>query len=324
MPDETQASSAAPKGATATMLSPWAVKPNPLNPRMFFDQPSIETLGESIEEIGVLVPITVYEDPDPELGTTHVLLDGERRLRASQHINYSLIPAWVIPTPDGVENVLRMFNIHMLRKDWDEIATAWALEKLKEQLGTDDISDLSHRTGLSRDRVRNMLTVLSFPRTIQERVASGEIKFQYLVELEKNILSKARRQPDTLPEVTEQELLEIFIQKYLDDNAETVELRKVGKLMSTARLSGAVGARAKAALRDLVSDPSMSIEEAYATGAAASVEVRRVLRDMEDLPARISAVLETDLDREQRQQMKEGIQHLRRVLGTITRASGAR
>jgi Spy/CpxP family protein refolding chaperone len=74
----------------------------------------------------------------------------------------------------------------------------------------------------------------------------------------------------------------------------------------------------------LVLDQSMSIEEAYETGAAASVEVRRVLRDMGDLPARISAVLETDLDREQRQQMKEGIQHLRRALSTVARESGAR
>lgn len=324
MPTEPQSSAATtgepaahPGGAAAISISPWKVKPNPLNPRMFFDQASIETLAESIEEIGVLVPITIYEDPDDAAGTTHVLLDGERRLRASQHINYPLVPAWVIAKPDGVNNVVRMFNIHMLRRDWDEIATAWALEKLQEQVGTRDVVRLAHLTGLSRDRIRNMQTVLAFPREMQERVANGEIKFQFLVELEKNILSKARRQPETLPGVTEVELQDAFVQKYLDENAETVELRKVGKLMTTAQDPGAVGTRAKAALNELVREREMTIEEAYESGAAASVELRRVLRDIEDLPTRIHAVLESELQPDQRNQMVNAITNLHHALAEI-------
>lgn len=283
---------------------------------MFFDQASIESLAESFEEIGVLVPITVYEDVSDD-GTTHVLLDGERRWRAAKEINYPAIPAWVISKPDGVDNVLRMFNIHMLRKDWDEIATMWALELLQKQLNTDDIPVLAHRTGLSRDRIRNMQTVMSFPRKLQEAVARGDIAFQYLVELEKDILSKVRRHPEILPNTPVEDVRKAFLRKYADGVTETVELRKVGKLLATAKMGGPIGARAQLALENLIQDPAATVEEAYEVGAASVVELGRVLRDMKELPDRIQLLVESELTREQRTSLEQSISLLSTALRKI-------
>src|SRR5688572_25692788 len=124
-----------PSDAKYASIPPDRIAANPENPRMFFHDDTIERLAESISQEGMLVPLTVYEHHKGK--TTHVLLDGERRWRAAKLINLPSVPAWVIPKPTGFENAVRMFNIHMLREEWDELAIAWALEDLMNETGVD-------------------------------------------------------------------------------------------------------------------------------------------------------------------------------------------
>jgi ParB family transcriptional regulator, chromosome partitioning protein len=164
---------------------------NERNPRQTFDSARIEQLAASMQEIGLQVPITVYENPR-SARFPYVLLDGERRFRAAKFNNWETIPALVVPPPSARENAVRMFNIHMLREDWEEIETAWALEQIIAETGIDSDRELQQITGLSVDRIRNMRRVLAFPKTVQNKVADGELKYQLLVELDKNVLSKSR------------------------------------------------------------------------------------------------------------------------------------
>ena len=99
------------------------------NPRLTFEERAIERLAASIEDIGLLVPITVYKSPKGAK-KSYTLLDGERRFRAAKLVNMPNIPALVVPRPSKRDNAVRMFNIHMLREDWEEIETAWALEQI--------------------------------------------------------------------------------------------------------------------------------------------------------------------------------------------------
>jgi ParB family transcriptional regulator, chromosome partitioning protein len=303
-----------PSDATYASIPPEKIRANPKNPRMFFHDDTIEQLADSLAQKGVLVPLTVYAHNGPGK-TTHVLLDGERRWRAAKLINLPQVPAWVIPKPTGVENTLRMFNIHMLREEWDELAIAWALEQLMEDLGTDTVEDLRKETGLSRDRIRNIKILLAFPKSDQERVARGELSFNYLVELQKNVLTKLRRAPETIPGHTERHIRTAFIRKYLDNiDTDPIALRQVGKLIDTARIDGGVGARAREALQALLEEPEMTVEEAYEIGAAASVELRRVLRDMGELPDRIDVLLQGDLDSSESRQLVTALRRLQHSL----------
>ena len=54
------------------------IRPNPSQPRKFFDKDSLWELTESIRQNGVLQPITVRK-----LGEAYELVAGERRLRAA-------------------------------------------------------------------------------------------------------------------------------------------------------------------------------------------------------------------------------------------------
>lgn len=275
-------------------VAPNNIRPNPRNPRKEFPRPSLERLIDSIEKIGVLVPVTVYKDPNKE--SEYVLLDGERRWRAACEINRPTIPAWVIAKPTEAENAVRMFNIHMLRDDWDEMETAWALKQIMDETGMEDDTELQKLTGLSKDRIANMKRALRFPKDIQEAVHNGDKPYQLLVEMDKGVLSPARRQTsdETRKRVFKKpvaEIRDIFLRKY-DTGAykDVVDLRKVSALIREAAKAGRTARRAQKALDDLVSNEERTIDDAYEAGAPGSLEYPKILRDLRNLPERLMAI----------------------------------
>lgn len=305
-----------PSDAKYASLSPHSICANPDNPRMNFHDETIERLAESIKQEGVLVPLTAYEDRRGS--STHVLLDGERRWRAAKLINLQNVPVWVIPKPSGVENAVRMFNIHMLREEWEELPIAWALEKLMKETGTDGTPELHKLTGLSVDRIRNIKILLAFPKSEQKLVANGKLSFNYLIELQKNVLGKLGKSDDNLLGTKEREVRQAFIKKYLTEvDTDPIALRQVGKLIDTTRIEGNVGARARAALLKLLAEPSMTVEEAYEMGAAASVELRRVLRDMEQLPERLQVIARSKVDPSEAKVFKAALRKLHKAISDM-------
>jgi ParB/RepB/Spo0J family partition protein len=323
MPVETSEHSGAPVG-DLKQIRVDEIAPNPRNPRQTFNPTRIEQLAASLQEIGLQVPITVYENPR-RTRLPYVLLDGERRFRAAKLNNWITIPAQVVPPPSGRENAVRMFNIHMLREDWEEIETAWALEQIIEETGVDSDRELQEITRLSIDRIRNMRRVLSFPRSVQEKVASGELQYNLLVELDKNVLAKSREKKKKgsakpITDLSTVQLRDVFLKKYTEKTeTDVVDLRKVGTLFDTARGSGKVAERATQALTRLVTKPDITIEEAFETGAASSVELGKVLRDMKGLPGRVKDLLGTALEPDQRKEVQESVRTLRARLADLIR-----
>src|SRR5438132_1652139 len=87
-------------------LSTDKLRPNPHNPRMLFDREPLNVLRESIKRVGILVPLTVYQ----EKRTGHyVILDGQRRWMCAQQIGLGRIPVNEVAEPTLVQNVVTMF-----------------------------------------------------------------------------------------------------------------------------------------------------------------------------------------------------------------------
>src|SRR5438046_1575760 len=113
-------------------ISPDLVERNPENPRIIFRSAEFEDLLESICVHGFLVPISVYRK-----GKRFVLIDGERRWRCSLKLNKPTIPALVQDEPTPLENLLKMFNIHWLREQWDLLTIALKLPRIIDLLSAD-------------------------------------------------------------------------------------------------------------------------------------------------------------------------------------------
>ena len=305
-------------------IPPNDVKPNPRNPRKSFPQKRIESLAESIAEVGVLVPLTVYEDPDEESGTRYVLLDGERRLRAASLNNEPTVPAWLIKKPESnAANTLRMFNIHLMRDEWGDMATALALKDLMAETGESSDTELSRMTGLSKDIIKNMKRVLAFPESWQKRVLDDEVPFNLLVELDKAVLTKKKdKKKADFTGLSTKQLRDFFLKKY-DQGVVTdvVSLRKVGTLIDTSikpENHARMRERAKDALDQLLNE-ELSIEDAYQYGAAGSVEIKQILRDMDNLPGRLRDVAEFELDEEDRERLREALKRLQQSVTKVMR-----
>ena len=71
-------------------LSIEKIVPDPMQPRKTFNEESLKQLSESIQEHGVLQPITVRKS-----GEDYVIVMGERRYRACKLANKNTIPCIV-------------------------------------------------------------------------------------------------------------------------------------------------------------------------------------------------------------------------------------
>jgi ParB family transcriptional regulator, chromosome partitioning protein len=145
-----------------------AIRPNPRQPRQIFDDEALTELAESIQVVGLLQPIVV-RSAGP--GGQYEIVMGERRWRACQLAELTVIPAIVRETPD--DNLLRdalMENLH--RQQLNALEEASAYQQLLEDFEATH-EELARRIGRSRPHITNTIRLLNLPPTVQRRVAAG-------------------------------------------------------------------------------------------------------------------------------------------------------
>lgn len=146
------------------------IEPNPRQPRSRFDDESLQALAASIREVGVLQPIVVGP---PDAAGRHILVAGERRLRAAKLAGLVDIPA-VIRDSDEASRLAEAVIENVQREDLGPLEEADAYHSLMEDFGmTHD--DVSKRVGKSRSAVTNAVRLLNLPGQIQGLLADGRL-----------------------------------------------------------------------------------------------------------------------------------------------------
>lgn len=144
------------------------VKPNPLQPRMKFDDKTIDELAQSIKETGIVQPVIVTPEADH-----YRIIVGERRWRAAQKAGLRKIPVLIRHIPKDRElEVSLIENIH--REELNALEIAHAYQRLIDDLGYTQ-HELADKVGKDRSSVTNYLRLLKLPQEIQGRLGSGEI-----------------------------------------------------------------------------------------------------------------------------------------------------
>jgi len=167
------------------------IAPNPHNPRRLFDEEPMRILQESIEKLGILVPVTVYPSvqgiQDVRKGR-FVLLDGERRWRCARQLKLPTIPGIIVEQPSPEQNILTMFNIHNVREGWQLMPTALKLQTLMDALGETNERKLNELTKLSIGQIRRCKILLEFPKKFQNMMLappSERMKADFFIELQR-------------------------------------------------------------------------------------------------------------------------------------------
>jgi ParB/RepB/Spo0J family partition protein len=254
------------------------ISQNPANPRLHFPEEEIERLTESIAKEGILVPVVVY----PE-GDGFRLIDGERRWRCAQILGLERIPAVVTDPPNPRENLIRMFNIHMVREPWRDMATAWALGQLIEETGVESDRELSDITGLSTEVIKRLRHALELPREYQDYIDNRTIPLNFFWELKKNVIDPlAKRRPALSQEFQSNEVLEAFVAKRLEGLiTDVVSLRKVMAIIRIAEREVDDPTQSSVlddTLRQLVRDDEYTIDEAYQDTIEVIIEADKLER----------------------------------------------
>jgi ParB/RepB/Spo0J family partition protein len=157
---------------------------NPHNPRMLFDPEPMLVLRESIRKVGILVPLTVYQDSKRK---RVVILDGQRRWMCAKDIGLKRVPVNLVQEPTLVQNIVTMFQIHKLREDWELMPTALKVEVLMREMKEKRDDKLAILTGLDRAVIARCKKLLSFPRKYQDMMLDPDptqrVKADFFIEL---------------------------------------------------------------------------------------------------------------------------------------------
>ena len=152
------------------------IKPSPYQPRLFFE---LEELKKSIEQDGMLVNILVRENPDGQ--AKYELIDGERRWRSAQELNWKQLPIDIKNVDD--ETARRMvYTLNEERQPYTLEENTKFFRRMYEQMGT--VLAVSQAFNRPNSTIWRYINVSMLPEYLQKAVWAGKIKMGEIEELE--------------------------------------------------------------------------------------------------------------------------------------------
>jgi len=139
-------------------------------PRLEFDEESLNELAASIKAQGMMQPVVLRTRPQGG----YELVAGERRWRAAQIAGLDRIPAVIKEVTDEQASAMALIE-NIQREDLNPLEEAAALERLKDefQLTQQQVADA---VGKSRVAVTNLLRLLSLAPPVRDMLLAGEIE----------------------------------------------------------------------------------------------------------------------------------------------------
>ena len=156
---------------TQRLLSIDLIKPNPNQPRRYFESKALQELSQSIKQQGVLQPLIVRNHPILE--GCFELVAGERRWRALQLAGETQAPVIIKKLGDNEAlEVALLENIQ--REDLTPIEEGLCYQELMQLHGLTQ-EELASKLGKDRSTIANMVRLLVLPKAIQQDLEMGRL-----------------------------------------------------------------------------------------------------------------------------------------------------
>ena len=138
-------------------------------PRKHFDEASLAELAASIQEHGIIQPLTVRK----LASGYYQIIAGERRWRAARLAGLSEVPVIVIEADDRKAAELAMIE-NLQREDLNPMEEAAGFQSLIETYHMTQ-EEAATRVGKSRSAVTNALRLLSLTPSVRKLVEEGKL-----------------------------------------------------------------------------------------------------------------------------------------------------
>lgn len=186
-----------------------SIAPNPAQPRVIFDDYELSRLAVSIQQNGILQPLTVRR---LENGISYELIAGERRLRACKLLNMSYVPCIIIETTTKDSAVLAVLE-NLQRADLNFMEEAYAIKNLIDYYGLTQ-EETAARLGIAQSTIANKLRLLKLTdeeKAMVLRFKLNERQARALLRLESG------RRKAAIEHISANQLNTVQADRYIDE-----------------------------------------------------------------------------------------------------------
>lgn len=140
------------------------IVPNKNQPRIRFEEESLNELADSIKQFGILQPIIVRSINGED---RYEIIAGERRFRASKKADMDKIPALITKGIDDTSSLEMALIENIHRENLGSMEQAYTYKQLIEEFKTTH-DELAKKIGKSRTAITNSLRLLTLPLEVQK------------------------------------------------------------------------------------------------------------------------------------------------------------
>ena len=208
--------------------------PNRFQPRLAFDESSLQDLAASIKQHGIIQPLVLRRKNDK-----YEIIAGERRYKAAKLAGLASIPAIISNLDDNASAEVAIVE-NIQRKDLTAIEEARSYQALLDK-GYMTQEELARKMGLSQSAISNKLRLLTLDEVVQNAILEGKISERHARtllkisnhEIQKELLNKIINERLTVKQLEE----EI---KKIENNEENMEQEEVPIINNIPNISNVV------------------------------------------------------------------------------------
>lgn len=194
------------------------ILPNRFQPRLAFDDDSLNDLAASIKQHGIIQPLVLRRVADK-----YEIIAGERRYKAAKMAGLTAVPA-IISLMDEQASAEAAIVENVQRKNLTAIEEARSFKALLDK-GYMTQEDLAKKMGLSQAAISNKLRLLTLAEPVQEAV------------LKENISERHAR---SLLKIKDENLQQSFLSRIINERLTVKQLEEEIKKMTNITEEGDV------------------------------------------------------------------------------------
>lgn len=185
--------------------------PNRFQPRLSFDDTSLNDLALSIKQHGIIQPLVLRRKNDK-----YEIIAGERRFKSAKLAGLASVPAVISNLDDNASAEVAIVE-NIQRKDLTAIEEAKSFQALLDK-GYMTQDELARKMGLSQSAISNKLRLLTLDESVQDAILSEKISERHARTLLK--VPSHEKQKELLNKIINERLTV----KQLEDEIKNMEL----------------------------------------------------------------------------------------------------
>lgn len=145
------------------------IRPNPYQPRTYFNEEALQELADSIQAKGIFQPVILRKSAIKG----YEIIAGERRVRASKIAGLTTIPA-ILRDMDDTDMIETAIIENLQREDLTPLEEAQAYQNLMDTLHLTQ-AQTAERLGKSRTYIANFVRLLALDDDVKEYLQNGDL-----------------------------------------------------------------------------------------------------------------------------------------------------